>query len=138
MTEWEKAETGVFYMPFEDPKLVEGLKRSQELNYDYNMLRPSQMEDLFILTSEQAQHQGQDNPNQSDPLGGLSQQLIQAAALVLVHVGIGRAGQSAGQASLLTRLQQNHNDQGNRANSLKNSQNNLEHIGNLPPRVLAD
>ena len=52
MTEWEKAETGVFYMPFEDPKLVEGLKRSQELNYDYNMLRPSQMEERQKMIRE--------------------------------------------------------------------------------------
>ena len=36
MTEWEKAETGVFYMPFEDPKLVEGLKRSQQMFADLN------------------------------------------------------------------------------------------------------
>jgi len=32
-------------MPPVDPELVEGLRRSQELNYEYNHLRPSQMEE---------------------------------------------------------------------------------------------
>ena len=45
MTEWEKAEAGLLYMLVDDERLVEGLKKSQELNYDYNHLRPSQMEE---------------------------------------------------------------------------------------------
>jgi len=45
MSEWEKAKKGQFYMPPVDPELVEGLRRSQELNYEYNHLRPSQMEE---------------------------------------------------------------------------------------------
>lgn len=52
MTEREKAEAGLFYMPPSDPELVEGLKRSQELNYDYNMLRPSQMEERKKMIRE--------------------------------------------------------------------------------------
>lgn len=52
MTEWEKAEAGLFYMPPSDPELVEGLKRSQELNYDYNMLRPSQREERKKMIRE--------------------------------------------------------------------------------------
>ena len=42
MTEWEKAEAGLFYDAYQDPHLAERRNYSQELNYDYNMLRPWQ------------------------------------------------------------------------------------------------
>lgn len=42
MTEWEKAEAGLLYDAHGDVQIVSQRKRSQELNYDYNMLRPSQ------------------------------------------------------------------------------------------------
>lgn len=45
MTEWEKAEAGLLYQAHLDPELYKGRKRSQELNYDYNQLRPCQQEE---------------------------------------------------------------------------------------------
>lgn len=48
MTEREKAEAGLLYDARYDREVVEGLRRSQELCYDYNALRPSQ-------TAERAQ-----------------------------------------------------------------------------------
>jgi len=80
---------------------------------------------------DQAQNQGQNNPSQSDPLGGVGQDLVQIAALGLAHVGFGTTGNGTGQASLLTGLQQNHNNQSQASNSLQNSQNDF-HIFNLP------
>lgn len=52
MSEWEKAKAGCFYMPAADKELVEGLKKSQELNYEYNHLRPSQMEERMHMIRE--------------------------------------------------------------------------------------
>lgn len=52
MTEWEKAEAGMFYMGAEDPRFMESLRKSQELNYEYNMLRPSQMEERSKIIRE--------------------------------------------------------------------------------------
>lgn len=45
MTEWEKAEAGLLYQAHLDPELDNGRRRSQELNYDYNALRPCQREE---------------------------------------------------------------------------------------------
>lgn len=45
MTEWEKAEAGLLYDAHMDEKIVRGRRRSQELNYDYNALRPCQFEE---------------------------------------------------------------------------------------------
>ena len=44
MTEWEKAEAGLLYDAYKDERLAERRKFSQELNYDYNALRPCQTE----------------------------------------------------------------------------------------------
>ena len=43
MTEWEKAEAGILYDAKQDPEIDKGRKRSQELSFDYNSLRPSQI-----------------------------------------------------------------------------------------------
>ncbi len=45
MTEWEKAEAGFLYDAHMDENIVQGRRRSQELNYDYNALRPCQFEE---------------------------------------------------------------------------------------------
>lgn len=45
MTEWEKAEAGLLYDAHMDENIVRGRRRSQELNYDYNALRPCQFEE---------------------------------------------------------------------------------------------
>ena len=45
MTEWEKAEAGLLYDAHMDEKIVQGRRKSQELNYDYNVLRPCQFEE---------------------------------------------------------------------------------------------
>ena len=45
MTEKEKAEAGLLYDAHGDLEIVQGRLLSQELCYDYNMLRPSQMEE---------------------------------------------------------------------------------------------
>lgn len=45
MTEWEKAAAGVFYQANHDPEIIGDLRTWQERNYEYNMLRPSQMEE---------------------------------------------------------------------------------------------
>ena len=52
MTEWEKAEAGLFYMPAEEEKCIEGLKRSQDLNYRYNQLHPSKIEERQKMIRE--------------------------------------------------------------------------------------
>ena len=52
MSEWEKAKQGKFYMPASDPDLVEGLKKSQDLNYRYNHLHPSAMEERQKMIRE--------------------------------------------------------------------------------------
>ena len=81
---------------------------------------------FLMMKLHQAQNQGQNNPNQSDPLGGRSQHLIQAALLVLAQVGIGSTGQSTGQASLLAGLQQNDSDQADAGDNLQDDQNDLK------------
>ena len=43
MTEYQKAEAGLLYQAHLDPEVDKGRRRSQELNYDYNMLRPCQL-----------------------------------------------------------------------------------------------
>ncbi len=45
MTEWEKAEAGMFYMLADDERCMAGQIRSQDLNYTYNRLHPSQTEE---------------------------------------------------------------------------------------------
>ena len=44
MTEWEKAEAGLFYEGRKDPRFLESMRKSQDLNYTYNMLHPAQLE----------------------------------------------------------------------------------------------
>ena len=90
-----------------------------------------------LLLGQQAQYQRQDQPNQRDPLGGTCQGLIQTLT-GLAQVGIGIAGQCAGQAGLLAGLEHDHQHQCNTGNDLQNSQNDLNnfHLCNLPPTVL--
>ena len=45
MTEWDKAEAGLLYDAKYDPDLDRGRKASQELSFDYNALRPSQIKE---------------------------------------------------------------------------------------------
>ena len=45
MTEWEKAEAGLLYDAKYDPDWDRGRKASQELSFDYNALRPSQIKE---------------------------------------------------------------------------------------------
>lgn len=52
MSEWEKAKSGTFYMLASDPELVEGLKKSQDLNYRYNQLHPSMLEERQKMIRE--------------------------------------------------------------------------------------
>ncbi len=40
MTEYEKAEAGLLYDAHFDPQVDQGRRRSQELNFEYNALRP--------------------------------------------------------------------------------------------------
>jgi len=86
---------------------------------------------------QQAQNQSQSQPNQCDPLGCAGQSLIQALA-GLAQVGIGIAGDRTGQASLLTGLEHNDQNQSNAGDDLQNSQNDLNnfHLCNLLPTVL--
>ena len=76
----------------------------------------------------QAQQQSQQNPSQGNPLGGCSQLLIKAGGLVLAHIGVGIARQSAGQTSLLTGLEQNDQHHCHTGDNLQNSQNNLHNF----------
>lgn len=59
MTEWEKAEAGLLYMLSADERCVEGQKKSQALNYEYNMLHPSQREEREKLIRENFGHVGE-------------------------------------------------------------------------------
>ena len=52
MTEWEKAEAGLFYDAYKDPRLAQRREYSQELNYDYNHLRPCQRAERDKLIRE--------------------------------------------------------------------------------------
>ena len=52
MTEWEKAAAGVFYQANHDPEIIGDLRKWQERNYEYNMLRPSQMEERRQMIRE--------------------------------------------------------------------------------------
>ncbi|MCI8861212.1 MAG: sugar O-acetyltransferase [Lachnospiraceae bacterium] len=52
MTEKEKAEAGLLYDAKYDKEVMEGLRRSQELSYDYNALRPSQIEERAQMIRE--------------------------------------------------------------------------------------
>lgn len=45
MTEREKAEAGLLYDANKDPQIVQERMMSQELSYNYNMLRPGQLEE---------------------------------------------------------------------------------------------
>ena len=83
----------------------------------------------------EAQHQGQQNPDNGDPLGGHGQSMVQTALLILTQIRFGSAGNRSGQASLLAGLHQHDHDQRNAAQSLQNNQNRLQntHYKNLPP-----
>ena len=78
---------------------------------------------ISMCLSDQAHSQGQDDPDQGDPLGSRSQSLIQVLTLVLAQIAVGAAGQSAGQAGLLAGLQQNDQDQSDAEQNFQNSQN---------------
>lgn len=52
MTEWEKAEAGLFYDAYKDERLAQRRNYSQELNYDYNMLRPCQKQEREKMIRE--------------------------------------------------------------------------------------
>ncbi len=52
MTEREKADAGFFYQANHDPDLLRGKMESQEKNYDYNALRPSQKEERDRMIRE--------------------------------------------------------------------------------------
>ena len=84
---------------------------------------------VICLKLNQAQSQGQKDPSQSYPLGSRSQGLIQVALLALTEEGILIAtGQSTGQASFLTGLQHNNNDQHQAGDHFQNSQNELQNF----------
>ena len=52
MTEYQKAEAGLLYQAHLDPEVDKGRRKSQELNYDYNQLRPCQLEERDKMIRE--------------------------------------------------------------------------------------
>ncbi|MEE1314369.1 MAG: sugar O-acetyltransferase [Faecalimonas sp.] len=52
MTEYQKAEAGLFYDAHKDPEVDRGRRRSQELSYQYNQLAPSQLEEREHILRE--------------------------------------------------------------------------------------
>ena len=96
------------------------------------------MTPVVFIGSNQAQRECQNHPHQSNPLCGLSQQLIQAAVTALAHVGTAVACNGAGQTGFLTGLDQNNDYQRNAGDDLQDGQNDLQnfHLFNLPPTVL--
>ena len=60
MTEREKAEAGLLYDAKMDPEVVRGRKESQELCFDYNMLRPSQIKEREDMIRKHFAKTGQD------------------------------------------------------------------------------
>ncbi len=60
MTEYEKAEAGYLYSAHADPEVDRGRRRSQELNYAYNQLAPSQLEERRRMLQENLGHMGKD------------------------------------------------------------------------------
>ena len=59
MTEWEKAEAGLLYDAKYDPDLDRGRKASQELSFDYNALRPSQIKEREEMVRKHFKKTGQ-------------------------------------------------------------------------------
>ena len=89
---------------------------------------------VIAFQLEEAQAQSQCNPNQSNPLSGRCQNLVEAAVLALAQVGIIVTGQSSGQASFLTGLEHNYQNQSNAGNDLQNCHNTLQNLHfRLPP-----
>ena len=52
MTEYEKAEAGYFYQAHADAEIDERRKKSQELNYKYNILRPCQQKERVLFLNK--------------------------------------------------------------------------------------
>lgn len=60
MTEYEKAEAGLLYDAHFDPQVDQGRRRSQELSFDYNALRPCQLKEREQMLREHLGHAGKD------------------------------------------------------------------------------
>lgn len=78
---------------------------------------------VLFEKSDQIQCQSQNDPNQSDPLGGLGCQFVQVAGLILAHVSVGLAGNGSAQAVFLAGLHQNHCDQSDAGDHFQSDQN---------------
>ena len=68
--------------------------------------------------SNQAQGQGDEDPEDGYPLGHLGQFGVQTLGLVLGQEGVGTAGDGAGQAGALAGLEHHHGDNGQAAQDL--------------------
>ena len=91
---------------------------------------------VICLYLDEAQHQSQNDPAQSNPLGSGGQSLIQIALAALAQVGILIAtGQSTGQTGFLTGLQNDHRDLHDAGDHFQNRQDDLNnfHCFYLPP-----
>ncbi len=58
MTEYEKAEAGFLYQAHQDEEVNQKRERSQELNYFYNCLKPSQKKEREKIIRENFRHTG--------------------------------------------------------------------------------
>ncbi len=58
MTEYQKAEAGLFYDARYDKEIDTGRRRSQEISYKYNQLAPSQLEEREKMIRDNLGHAG--------------------------------------------------------------------------------
>ena len=81
-----------------------------------------------MFRSDDAQGQGDDDPEDGNPLGHLGQLGIQAFGLVLGQEGISAAGDGAGQTGTLAGLEHNHSDDGQTAQDLDDGENQIQRV----------
>ena len=87
------------------------------------------MAEAFLhLKSDQAEHQSDDDPEDSHPFGHLGQLGVQALGLVLGQEGVRAAGDGAGQAGALARLEHDHRDDRQTAQDLDNGEDQSQRI----------
>ena len=87
-----------------------------------------------FFSAEDEQHQGQDQEQGADPLGGPGQLGVHGLGLVLGQEGVGHAADGAGEAGALAGLEQHDQDDAQPAEELQNSDSEFQDV--LPPNEL--
>ena len=80
---------------------------------------------LKITSADHVEHKRQHDENDSDPLRHLCELCVHGAGLVLRHIGVGSAGDGAGESGTLSGLEQNDDGKSDAEDELDYRNNEL-------------